>query len=135
MRRGKLRTLKNRASEISQKKGSNKPNKYAKEKEYQDGINAISTENDISQETKMLSDLKKETKNKKLELDKLLIELHERDKENRLLNLKMKELERIVPQTKLNPMSREMSSGIGRTKKKMKNSSINDANKSVLVTK
>ena len=92
-------------------------------------------ESDVVQETKALGDLKKETKLKKLELDKLLIELHERDKENRLLNLKVKELERIIPQNKLNPMIREMSSSQNRSKIKMKNANINDANKSVLVTK
>lgn len=84
---------------------------------------------------KILVDAKKESKTKRLELEKMLIELHERDKENRLLNLKVKELERIVPQNRLNPMSRDKSSGIVRRRRRMKNSSIHDANKSVLVTK
>lgn len=78
--------------------------------------------------------LKGETKSKKLELEKLFIELHERDKENRLLNLKVKELERMMPHNSLNPMSRDKSQGANKRKRRMKNSSINDANKSVLVT-
>ena len=68
-------------------------------------------------------------------MDKKFIELHEKDKENRLANLKVKELERMAPQNRLNPISREKSSNVIRRRKKMKNSSINDANKSVLVTK
>ena len=68
-------------------------------------------------------------------MEKKFIELHEKDKENRLANLKMKELRRMVPQNHLNPVSREKSSNVIRRRKKMKNSSINDANKSVLVTK
>lgn len=62
--------------------------------------------------------------------------MHEKDKERRLLNLKIKELERIIPQNKLNPISRDKSAGPRQiTKKKMKNSTINDANKSMVVTK
>lgn len=90
---------------------------------------------EYQKQLKILVDAKKETKAKKLELEKMLIELHERDKENRLLNLKVKELERIVPQNRLNPMSRDKSSGVVRRRRRMKNSSIHDANKSVLVTK
>ena len=120
---------------LAQRKASTKNNaKHLKEQEYQNDIDSINIESDGAQESKILADLKKETKLKKLELDKLLIELHERDKENRLLNLKVKELERIVPQNKLNPMIREISSGQNRGKK-MKNSNISDANKSVLITK
>ena len=120
---------------LAQRKASSKNNaKHLKEQEYQNDIDSINIESDGAQESKILADLKKETKLKKLELDKLLIELHERDKENRLLNLKVKELERIVPQNKLNPMIREMSSGQNKGKK-MKNSNISDANKSVLITK
>lgn len=62
--------------------------------------------------------------------------MHEKDKERRLLNLKIKELQRIIPQNKLNPISRDKSAGPNRkATKKMKNSTISDANKSVIVTK
>jgi len=84
---------------------------------------------------KTLGEMKRDTKAKKFELEKLFIELHEKDKENRLLILKVKELERIVPQNRLNPMSRDKSLNPMKHKRKMKNSSIQDANKSVLVTK
>jgi hypothetical protein len=83
--------------------------------------------------------LRRENKSKRLELDKLFIVLHERDKENRLLNLKVKELERMVPYNTLNPMAktrstRDKSRGLGKGRQRMKNASINEANRSVLVT-
>ena len=92
-------------------------------------------EADYQKGRKALIELKRATKDKKLELEKLFIELHERDKENRLLNLKVKELARMVPQNRLNPVSRDRSSNVIRRRKRMKNSSIAEANNSVLVTK
>ena len=89
----------------------------------------------IQKYTKTYVSLKREGKDKKLELEKLFIELHERDKENRLLKLKMKELERMVPQHRLNPMAKGKIGNIINRRKKMKNSSIYNANNSVLVTK
>lgn len=101
-------------------KPSAQVNKQSLEQEYRNTINSISINSDSTKESKILADLKKETKAKKFELDKLLIELHERDKENRLLNLKVKDLERIVPQTKLNPMSRDNSEAHLKNKSNLK---------------
>ena len=89
----------------------------------------------IQKYTKAYVSLKREGKDKKLELEKLFIELNERDKENRLLKLKMKELERMIPQHRLNPMAKGKIGNIINRRKKMKNSSIYNANNSVLVTK
>ena len=60
--------------------------------------------------------------------------MHEHQKERRLLSLKIKEAQRIMPQNKLKPLSRDRSAGPRKVKRKMKNSTISDANKSVIVT-
>lgn len=91
-------------------------------------------ETEYQQYRKNLVELKRITKHKRLDLEKLFIELQERDKENRLLNLKVKELERMVPHNRLNPV-RDKSFNVIRRRKRMKNSSIAEANNSVLVTK
>lgn len=112
-------------------------NKNNKTKDNEEDISDYSTnkeKKEISINIDHFKKLKSEAKSKKLELEKLFIELHERDKENRLLNLKVKELERMMPHNSLNPMSRDKSQGFNKRKRRMKNSSINDANKSVLVT-
>ena len=123
------------ALQLPDKDNSKQSNKSSLEKDYRNTIDSINISSDSTQENRLLADLKIKTKLKKLELDKLLIELHERDKENRLLNLKVKELERIVPHTKLNPMSRDNSMTHIKKKSKLNNVKINDANKSVLITK
>jgi hypothetical protein len=113
-----------------------------KTKDADDDISNYDTNKEMKEISTHVDNYKKfrrETKSKRLELDKLFIVLHERDKENRLLNLKVKELERMVPHNTLNPMAKtrstiDKSRGLRNTRQRMKNASINEANRSVLVT-
>ena len=133
--RKQVEAAEKKQAEANDRKAQERSNGKANDRYNQEDFDPTYDEEEAHKLQKALTSMKKETKDKKLELEKLFIVLHERDKENRLLNLKIKEIERIVPQARLNPMSREKMSGIARRRRKMKNSSINDANKSVLVTK
>lgn len=121
-------------AELARNKPVDKNNYNTTKPEDDRHLDTSKDDHEYQKQNKMLLELKKDSKLKKFELEKLFIELHEKDKENRLLNLKVKELERIVPQNRLNPMSRDKSNGVTKRRRRMKNASINDANKSVLVT-
>lgn len=133
--RKQVEVAERKQTEANDRKAQEKNHTKVNERHNEEDFDTTYDDEEAQKLQKALLSIKKETKEKKLELEKLFIVLHERDKENRLLNLKIKEIERIVPQAKLNPMSREKMSGIARRRRKMKNASISDANKSVLVTK